>query len=134
MGRVRELGLEDQVAFVRGPEPPSRVALWMSAADAFVLPSLHEGNPTVMFETLGCGRPFIGTRVGGIPDVITSPDLGELCDPGDAMGLADSIESVLDREWDPEKISGLAQRYSWRSVASDLFDVYDAVMNGTKEK
>lgn len=132
IGRVRELGLEDRVSFIPGPEPPSRVALWMNAADAFVLPSLHEGNPTVMFEALGCGRPFVGTRVGGIPDVITTADLGALCDPGDAMGLADSIESVLGREWDPEEISRLAQRYSWESVASELFDVYDAVMNGTK--
>ena len=100
----------------------------MSAADLFVLPSLGEGNPTVMFECLGCGRPFVGTSVGGIPDVIDSEDLGLLCPPGDAGALAVTISKALGRQWDASAISAHAQRYSWSNLASQLASVYGRLM------
>lgn len=124
--QVRELGLEDTVRFVLEPMPSAGIARWMNASDVFVLPSLGEGNPTVMFESLGCGRPFVGTLVGGIPDVIDDR-LGILCPPGDAGALARSILEALDRRWDPEEISTLAQRYSWSNLASQLSAIYDGL-------
>ncbi len=121
--QVEERGLADVVRFVHEPMPSAGIARWMSAADLFVLPSLGEGNPTVMFECLGCGRPFVGTRVGGIPDVIDD-DLGALCPPGDAGALAESILEALGRQWDASAISAHAQRYSWTNLASQLSAVY----------
>lgn len=59
-----------------GKKSHNEIPLWINACDLFVLPSLNEGNPTVMFECLGCGKPFIGTKVGGIPEIITSDDYG----------------------------------------------------------
>lgn len=122
--QVGERGLNDVVRFVHQPLPSSGVARWMSAADLFVLPSLGEGNPTVMFECLGCGRPFVGTRVGGIPDVIDAEELGLLCPPGDAGALAGTIARALDRQWDASAISAHAQRYSWSNLASQLSSAY----------
>lgn len=126
--QVKERGLSNVVNFVYEPMRSSGIARWMSAADLFVLPSLGEGNPTVMFECLGCGRPFVGTRVGGIPDVISSEDLGLLCPPGDPGALARSILEALDREWDASAISAHAQRYSWTSLASQLAAVYSRLI------
>ena len=37
----------------------------MNACDLFVLPSLNEGNPVVMFEALGCRKPFVGAGSAG---------------------------------------------------------------------
>ena len=76
----------------------------MNACDLFVLPSLNEGNPTVMFEALGCGKPFVGTKVGGVPEVIASDDYGLLVEPADPEDLAEKILVALDREWDREAI------------------------------
>jgi glycosyltransferase involved in cell wall biosynthesis len=129
---VKELGLEDHVKFVHEPLPSAMVAAWMSAADVFVLPSLKEGNPTVMFECLGCGRPFVGTRVGGIPDVITG-ELGLLCEPSDPHGLGAAIGEALDREWNAETISKHAQRYTWTSIISQLSALYDEMMSGGRK-
>lgn len=125
LDQVEERGLTKVVRFVHEPLPSPGIARWMSAADLFVLPSLGEGNPTVMFECLGCGRPFVGTSVGGIPDVIGSEELGLLCPPGDASALAGAILEALGRRWDAEEISAYAQRYSWSSLASQLSAVYD---------
>jgi len=53
----------------RGLPLPERVFFQslLNACDLFVLPSLNEGNPTVLPEVLGCGKPFVGTMVGGSP-------------------------------------------------------------------
>jgi len=126
-GQIDTLHLSDKVRLL-GSVPGDQLALWMNACDFFVLPSLNEGNPTVMFEALGCGKPFVGTKVGGVPEVITSEDYGLLVDPADPEDLADKILVALDREWDSEKILAYAERYTWANVAKEIVDVYEEVL------
>lgn len=90
--------------------------------------SLSEGNPTVMFEALGCGRPFVGTRVGGVPEVIVDDRLGILVEPGDPEALARAILQALEREWDHEYIRTYAQQFTWENIAKQVMEVYEAVM------
>ena len=80
----------------------------MNASDLFVLPSLNEGNPTVMFEALGCGKPFVGSKVGGVPEVITSEEYGLLVEPGNSTDLAEKILQAFEEEWNRESILGIA--------------------------
>jgi glycosyltransferase involved in cell wall biosynthesis len=37
-----------------------------------VLPSLSEGVPNVLMESIACGTPFVASRVGGIPEIATT--------------------------------------------------------------
>jgi glycosyltransferase involved in cell wall biosynthesis len=124
---IKADGLEDQVTLV-GFQPLKDLPLWMNAADIFVLSSLSEGNPTVMFEALGCGLPFIGTRVGGVPDIITSDEYGLLVDPADSGELAEKILTALNRNWDREKISAYAEHYTWENIAKGIVNVYEQVL------
>jgi glycosyltransferase involved in cell wall biosynthesis len=62
-----------------------------------VLPSFSEGIPNVLREGMMCGRPFVATRVGGIPE-ITRPPIGRLVEPGDPDGLADALQGMLDEQ------------------------------------
>jgi glycosyltransferase involved in cell wall biosynthesis len=110
--QIHSLGLEEYIKLV-GSKPYPEIPLWMNACDVFVLPSLNEGNPTVMFECLGCGKPFIGTRVGGIPEIITSENYGLLCDPAKSVDLADNILLALAKEWDEGKIREYAEQFNW---------------------
>ena len=125
--QIRSLGLEDYVVLAGG-KPHDEIPLWMNACDLFVLPSLNEGNPTVMFEALGCGKPFVGTRVGGVPEVITSDDYGLLVDPADPEGLAEKILVALDREWDRKAILEYAKRYTWEDIAKEIMSVYTKIL------
>ena len=125
--QIRSLGLEDYVVLAGG-KPHDEIPLWMNACDLFVLPSLNEGNPTVMFEALGCGKPFVGTRVGGVPEVITSDDYGLLVEPADSEDLAEKILIALDREWDREAILEYAQRYTWKNIAKEIMGVYAQIL------
>ena len=107
-----------------GMRPHSEIPLWMNACDIFVLPSLNEGNPTVLFECLGSGKPFVGTKVGGIPEIIVSDDYGLLVEPGNSKKLAEAILVALDREWDSKIIIDYSAQFSWEKIADDIVNIY----------
>jgi glycosyltransferase involved in cell wall biosynthesis len=125
--QVVELQLQNYVKFL-GWIPDEQVPIWMNACDIFVLPSLAEGNPIVMFEALGCGKPFVGTRVGGVPEVINSDEYGLLVEPADPVDLADKIMIALDRQWNQAAILEYAERFTWEKIASGIIVVYSEVL------
>jgi glycosyltransferase involved in cell wall biosynthesis len=125
--QIKKAGLQNYVKLVGG-RPHDEIPIWMNACDVFVLPSLNEGNPTVMFECLGCGKPFIGTTVGGEPEIITSDNYGLLCEPATPKALAEKILTALDKEWDNKKILEYAKRFTWERIAKEILDVYTQVL------
>ena len=125
---INKYRLEDNIVLAGGNKPSKEIPLWMNAGDVFVLPSLSEGNPTVMFECLGCGKPFVGTRVGGIPEIITNEKLGILVEPKDADGFAKAILKALDTKWDKNHILNYAEQFTWNKIAEKIMVVYDEVL------
>ena len=121
--QIKKLGLDEYIKLV-GARPHGEIPLWMNASDIFVLPSLNEGNPTVMFEALGVGLPFVGTRVGGIPEIITSEDYGLLVEPADSYDLKEKILIALEKEWDRGKIRKYAEKFTWENIVKDLVKIY----------
>lgn len=127
--QIKQLGLSGRV-LIAGFRPHEEIPLWMNACDIFVLPSLNEGNPTVLFECLSCGKPFVGTNVGGIPEIITSDHYGLLCDPGDPAQLARQILAALNRQWDHRSIENYAQQYTWEYLSLEHIKIYQEVLGG----
>ena len=126
--QINEFGLQDHVKLL-GFVSDEELEYWMNAADIFVLPSLSEGNPTVMFEALGVGLPFVGTTVGGVPEIITSEDYGLLCPPADPECLAEKILIALDKEWDRERIREYAKQFTWENIAKRTLGIYRQVLS-----
>lgn len=124
--QIRSLDLEDYIVLAGG-RPHDEIPLWLNACDLFVLPSLSEGNPTVMFEAFGCGKPFVGTSVGGVPEVVTSDEHGLLVGPADPDGLARTILEALDRVWDMKAIRAFSERYTWENISREIVGVYGQV-------
>jgi len=125
---IRNLGFSDKV-FLVGGRPHEEIPYWIGASDLFVLPSLMEGNPTVMFECLACGKPFIGTKVGGIPEIITSTDYGLLVEPGDVDDLHRQIMIGLFKNWDENKILEYAVQFSWPKLAERIVALYSKLLH-----
>lgn len=125
--QIKEAGLEAYVKLIGG-KPHTEIPLWMNACDLFVLPSLNEANPTVLFECLGSGKPFIGTCVGNIPDIIVSDDYGLLAEPGNSKELAEVILYALVREWDCKKIIDYSISFSWEKITSKIVSIYNTVL------
>lgn len=124
---ISDKNLQDSV-LLAGYIPSSSLNVWYNAIDLFVLPSYSEGLPIAMLEALACGKPFVGTRVGGVPEIITSDDYGLLVDPADTEDLAEKILIALDREWDQEAILAYAEQYTWENITKEIMGVYEQVL------
>ncbi|WP_340817852.1 glycosyltransferase [Methanolobus sp. WCC4] len=126
--QVLNLKLENKVKLI-GIKPHEEIVFWLGACDLFVLPSLNEGNPTVMFEAMGCGKPFIGTNVGGVPDIINDDKLGIIVESGNSDLLSDSIQKAFQTNWDYEFITESSKKYTWTNVVQQTLSVYDDILN-----
>ena len=124
--KIDESNLQEYIKLI-GFVPHEELPILMNACDLFLLPSLSEGNPTVMFECLGCGKPFIGTKVGGEPDIITSDDYGLLCEPANSKELAEKILVALNKNWDGGYILNYAKQFTWEKIAEEIAEVYKGV-------
>ena len=122
----REMSQQIQHAPLRGRVlmpgslPPQEVALWMSAADLFCLPSHAEGCPNVVIEALSCGTPVVASNVGGIPQLV-DPSAGLLVPPKDPVSLERALEEGLETSWDRRAIAAGSTR-SWHDCAQETWN------------
>jgi teichuronic acid biosynthesis glycosyltransferase TuaC len=95
------------------------------------LPSRSEGIPNVLREAMACGRPFVATRVGGIPE-IASGEAGRLVPAGDIVELASALESILDSPPVIDRDRVRRTNISWDESALRLTDVLMSVVTGPR--
>jgi teichuronic acid biosynthesis glycosyltransferase TuaC len=93
---INELSLQDKITLV-GEIPHQDLPTWINASDLFCLPSIREGMPNVVLEALACRKPVIATRVGALPDMITSEDFGVLVEPRSPGALKDAFIKMLQK-------------------------------------
>lgn len=103
-----------------------------NAADLFVIPSLDENLPNTIMESMACGVPCVGFKVGGIPEMIDHRQNGYVAQYRDAEDLARGIHWVMS-EADYSALSQAAiekvrREYSQRSVAMRYIDVYNQAL------
>lgn len=115
-----ELGLAQVVVFV-GPKRPAELPDWYRSSDMLVLSSHSEGIPNVLREALACGRPFVASNVGGIPELIDPAC--RLVPPNSVPELADAIEDVISNHHDPVAISLRAPNPTWDESARQVSDL-----------
>jgi glycosyltransferase involved in cell wall biosynthesis len=85
------LGLQERVRLETFTHSP-----WLvyPALDVFLMPSRTEGLPLGLLEAMACGCCPIAMGVGGVPDVITSPELGWLVNPEDRAGFYRAMQAA----------------------------------------
>jgi glycosyltransferase involved in cell wall biosynthesis len=89
---ARDLGIAARCHFLGQVPAGAAVQQVLDAADLFVLPSRTEGLPRAMIEAMARSLPCIGSRVGGIPELLPEEDM---VSPGDITGLATKIQEML---------------------------------------
>lgn len=120
-----QMGLRDRLSFL-GFLPNSQLPLWYNAADVCVLPSHHESFGVVVVEALACGTPFVGTRVGGIPQICAHFKAGQVIPPRDEAALAHAIIETLASPGDftPDR-ENARQYYDRASLARRTLKQYE---------
>ncbi|CAN5912035.1 glycosyltransferase family 4 protein [soil metagenome] len=108
---------------VVGAVPLDQVPVWMAACDVLTLPSHAEGTPNVVLEALASGRRVVATRVGGIPDLITTPELGELVPAKDPTALSRALTVALRTPYIPDTVAEQGARGGWDASAAALHEV-----------
>ena len=89
---ARRLGVQEDVRFLGKIEA---VAPLLAGADLFLLPSDRESFGLSALEALASGVPVVGTRAGGLPEVVRHGETGVLCAVGDVSGMADAAIGIL---------------------------------------
>ena len=84
------------------------VARALDEATVLVLPSRSEGLGRVVVEAFCRGRGVVGSRVGGIPDIVEDGVSGMLVPPEDATALADALVRVLSDRALAERLGAAA--------------------------
>jgi glycosyltransferase involved in cell wall biosynthesis len=104
--RITVLGLSGRVE-ICGPhvDPTS----FYRGAEIYVQPSLLEGLGLSLQEAMFYGVPVIGSRLGGIPELIVNGQTGCLVEPGDVLSLAKALRCLMGDRMERERLGAGAQ-------------------------
>ncbi len=119
---IQAAGLE-HIVELRGSQSQNELAKWYRAADITVMPSLSEGIPNVLLESMAAGTPFIASRVGGIPE-IADERFDALVPKANAATLADTIRRRMTATPVSPDVVRRFQPQSWADSANALCDVF----------
>jgi glycosyltransferase involved in cell wall biosynthesis len=90
--QAQEQGVGDRVLFAGFTEQPWEAH---AAIDVALLASRFEGTPLALAEAMAAGCVPIAMSVGGMPDLIPSPEIGWLVPAGDGAAFRAAIEAAL---------------------------------------
>jgi L-malate glycosyltransferase len=129
---VRELSLEEDVLFLGKQE---NVGELFSICDLKLLLSEKESFGLVLLEAMACGVPVIGTRVGGIPEVVADGTTGFLVDLGDVESVAKKAVSLLKddakhKQFSLNAIKHVAENFHSEKIVNIYEDIYHSLVKG----
>jgi len=131
---ITELKLVNQVKLIGNVSDNELLHLYNSS-DLFILPSITdtqgntEGLGVVLLEAMACELPVIGSKVGGIPDIIINNETGLLVNEKDILELSMKIKYLIDNKELRQKLAtnGLHrvnEKFSWNQVMNSYLNIY----------
>jgi starch synthase len=108
----------------------------LTHATVFACPSVYEPLGIVNLEAMACGTAVVGSRTGGIPEVVAEGETGLLVPPGDPVALARALNVLLA---DPDRAEAMGQagrkravaEFGWAAIAAQTADLYAELVNGS---
>ncbi len=134
---VTELGISDHVLFV-GKRQQDVLHNYYCAGDVAVTTPWYEPFGLTPLEGMACGRPVIGSAVGGITYTIADGETGYLVPPRDSKALAERLYQLLT---EPERRVQMGraarvrveQEFTWETVARRTGALYESVLATHKQ-
>jgi glycosyltransferase involved in cell wall biosynthesis len=92
---------------------------WMRTFDLFVFPTRAEPFGKVVIEAMAAECPVVASAVGGIPEIISRPELGTLIPPDDPESLAGSAIELLEDRARARAMGAAGAAHAWENFAVD---------------
>ncbi len=135
---ARDCGLGEAVTF-HGAQSHKAIADFIRQCDVFIAPSMtcakgsQDGPVNTLKEAMAIGRPVVGTRHGGISELVIDGETGLLCEEGDVDALEQAIHRILEMQASWPKMLANAREsvettYALSRTTDDLIDVYNAIL------
>ena len=134
--RVRSLRVADTVIF-NGAVAPSEIPAFMAAADIVSVPSVRHGGyvdglPNVALEAMAAGKPVVGSRVGGIPELVRDGENGLLVPEKDPAALAGALvllahDPALRARLGASGLEEIRTERSWDAVGLRFTEIYERI-------
>jgi glycosyltransferase involved in cell wall biosynthesis len=131
-GIAAELGVADRVRMTGGLDHTA-VPDHVNAADVVVCTPWYEPFGIVPLEAAGCGRPVVGSAVGGLLDTIDDGVTGLLVPPRDPVALAAALQALRDDPARRRRLGRAARhraelRYGWPAVGRATLAAYRTIV------
>jgi glycosyltransferase involved in cell wall biosynthesis len=142
IGRLQKIaaqsGVSSSVTFV-GRKNRNLLKYYYSAADIFVTTPWYEPFGITPLESMACGTPVIGSKVGGIKYSVQNGETGYLVPPKDAEALAAKIEHLLKNKTLLKKmqvncLKRVHKLFTWKTIAASVAEVYEEVLKGKQSR
>lgn len=132
-GQAKELGIRKNVIFAGFKKD---IRPWIQACDLLVNPSLTEGMPNVVLESMALGTPVVATAVGGVADLIQNGKSGLLVPPARHELLANAVYRLFANPGEAHHLAQNAQiqleEYSPARQCQKLLSLYSEAMRESK--
>lgn len=132
--RAREQGIADRVHFL-GYISSDALAPYYALADVVAIGSYANETFSIMSaEAMACARPVVGSRFGGIPEVIADNETGFLAEPENALDFAEKIGCLLDdailrTQFGQRGRERVLKLFTWDAVTERVLAAYQSVLN-----
>ncbi len=123
------------VIWLSGMLAKPEVIQLLTHATVFACPSLYEPLGIVNLEAMACGTAVVGSRVGGVPEVVADGETGLLVPPGEPAALAGAINRLLADEHLAAEMGRLGRaraeaEFGWAAVAAQTAALYAELAGG----
>jgi len=114
--------------------PKHEVIQLLTHAAVFACPSVYEPLGIVNLEAMACGTAVVGSRTGGIPEVVADGETGLLVPPGEPQALAEALNALI---LDPDRAAVMGQagrkrvvaEFGWAAIAAQTAALYAELAN-----
>lgn len=130
------LELDRHVTFISEPIPNYKMPELYAECDIYVQPSIVEPYGIAVLEAMSCGKPVVGTKIGGMVDTIKDNECGFLVSPRNPDQLAEKILFLRDNK-SREKFGKTARIrvqniFDWDRIAHYYQEILDRLVSTSK--
>lgn len=129
---AKSCGVEDQVIF---PGALNRDAVFnlLDECDFYLQPSMTEGLPRAVIEAMTRGCPCLGSKIGGIPELLPEECLFER---GNVEHIAEKIVALLDSDLESyaKRNFEFAKRFEKDALNKRRNDYFERILRSVREK